>query len=60
MIGMLKGINGAKGISLNIKSIRVKQGGSQIRFWDKNKRKKIYYRKIFWGQTHNGVLHKCT
>ena len=48
MIGMLKGINGAKGISLNIKSIRVKQGGSQIRFWDKIKRKKIYYRKIFW------------
>ena len=28
MIGMLKGINGAKGFSLNIKSIRVIIGGN--------------------------------
>ena len=32
MIGMLKGINGAKGISLNFKSIRVMIDGSSIRF----------------------------
>ena len=56
MIGVLKGIKDIKGISLNIKSIRVKQGGSGIRFWDKNKRKKFYYLKIFWGETHNGVI----
>ena len=49
MIGMLKGINGAKGISLNIKSIRVIIDQRYERLWDKNKRKKIYYRKIFWG-----------
>ena len=60
MIGMLKGINGAKGISIINSLTGVKQGGSSIRFWDKNKRKKIYYRKIFWGETHNGVLHKYT
>ena len=48
MIGMLKGINGAKGKTLNIKSIRVIIGGNVNAFWDKNKRKKIYYRKIFW------------
>ena len=60
MIGMLKGINGAKGISLNIKSIRVIFGGNVNAFWDKFKRKKIYYRKIFGGETHNGVLHKYT
>ena len=39
MIGMLKGIKGAKGISLKNSLTGVKQGGSQIRFWDKNKRK---------------------
>ena len=60
MIGMLKGINGAKGISLNIKSIRVKQGGSSNRFWDKFKRKKIYYRKIFWVLVGHQGLHKYT
>ena len=32
MIGMLMGINGAKGISLNIKSIRVMIDESSIRF----------------------------
>ena len=48
MIGMLKGINGAKGISLNIKSIRVIIGGNVNAFRDKFKRKKIYFRKIFW------------
>ena len=56
MIGMLKGINGAKGISIINSLTGVKQGGSSIRFWDKFKRKKIYYRKIFWGETHNGAL----
>ena len=60
MIGMLKGINGAKGISLNIKSIRVKQGGSSIRFWDKNKRKKFYYLKIFWVLVGHQGLRKYT
>ena len=60
MIGMLKGINGAKGISLNIKSIRVKQGGNVNEFWDKNKRKKIYYRKIFWVLVGHQGLHKYT
>ena len=60
MIGMLKGINGAKGISIINSLTRITIGGSSIRFWDKNKRKKIYYRKIFGGETHNGVLHKYT
>ena len=60
MIGMLKGINGAKGKTLNIKSIRVKQGGSVIRFWDKNKRKKFYYLKIFWVLIGHQVLRLCT
>ena len=45
---MLKSINGAKGISLNRIRIRVIIGGNVNAFWDKNKRKKIYYRKIFW------------
>ena len=56
MIGMLKGINGAKGISIINSLTGVKQGGSSIRFWDKNKRKKIYYLKIFGGLVgHQGL-----
>ena len=60
MIGMLKGINGAKGISIINSLTGIKQGGSQIRFWDKNKRKKIYYRKIFGGLVGHQGLHKYT
>ena len=54
------GINGAKGKTLNMIRIGVIIGGNVNAFWDKFKRKKIYYRKIFGGETHNGVLHKYT
>ena len=48
MIGMLKGINGAKGISIINSLTRITIGGNVNAFWDKFKRKKIYYLKIFW------------
>ena len=60
MIGLLKGIKGAKGISLKNSLTGVKQGGSSIRLWDKNKRKKFYYLKIFWGLVGHQGLHKYT
>ena len=60
MIGMLMGINGAKGKTLIIIGMGVKQRGSSIRFWDKNKRKNFYYLKKFWVLVGHQGLHKYT
>ena len=60
MIGMLKGINGAKGISIINSLTRITIGGNVNAFWDKNKRKKIYYLKIFWVLIGHQGLHKYT
>ena len=58
MIGMLKGINGAKGISIINSLTGITIGGNVNAFWDKFKRKKFYYRKIFCGEILGNGLHK--
>ena len=60
MIGMLKGIMGAKGNTLKNSLTGITIDGNTIQFWDKFKRKNFYYLKIFWGETHNEGLHKYT